>query len=78
MLLWTTNYNLPVPKTYCVKINHGQISENTIKVYDELDQEINNIKSVVIDFNLISEACVVNVTYHNDEKHILTVIGIDK
>ena len=78
MIIWATDYNCNPPKIYSIKIDGGQISENTIKIYDDLDQEITNIKFTSIEFQHVSESCVIKILYNDNRTQSLTVVGISQ
>jgi hypothetical protein len=76
MKIYAVDYNRSTPKSYNIIINSGQISVNSAVVYDDLDQEVCNIKSLCFGFNCVLESCVVTVVYNNNDVQTLIAIGI--
>lgn len=75
MIILAFDYNNN--RTYLLKFNSGKISDKFIQLYDDFDKEINNVKSISIDFNSMIENCAIKVTLIDDSELILTAIGIE-
>lgn len=73
MILWATDYDSL--KTYSIKINDGHVSGNTIVAYDDIDQVVEGVILVSIDFNHVSESCTIKMTYIDGKIQVLTLIG---
>lgn len=64
-------------KMYQIIMRSGQIYDNSITILNDLDQEVQGIKLVSIEFNPVSESCVATVTHDNGKIQILGIIGIE-
>ena len=74
MNLLATDYNNF--KTYIIRINSGSINGLSIILYNSLDQKIDNIKFINIEFRDVSESCTAKVTYCDNSVQDLTITGI--